>query len=196
MLVGMLAVMLTACAPEPSEDANPTPTPSEFATSTPTPTPTPTPEPSEDEEVSLPTCDEYLGSPLMQGELIGAPLQVSKDSDEVLPWMDRLGPAALTTFDAAETRRACDWVAGQNGASGMFAVLDDDQRDTMIRALEESDYVVSEGDDATSFVYPADSSRAQIWQGFIGDAWVVATDASLGRDLAATLTELRPELVD
>lgn len=196
MLVGMLAVMLTACAPEPSGDTAPSPTPSASATSTPTQTPTPTPEPSEDAEVSLPTCEEYLGTPLMQGELIGAPLQVSKDSDEALPWMDRLGPAALTTFDAAETRRACDWIAGQNGVSGLAAILDDDQRDAMIRALDESDYVASEEDDATSFVYPADSSRAQIWQGFIGDAWVVATEASVGRDLAATLTELRPELVD
>lgn len=194
MLVGMLAIVLTACAPEPSDDTTPPPAPSASATTT--PTPTPTPEPSDDPEVSLPTCEEYVESPLMQGELIGAPLQVSQDSDEALNWMDRLGPAALTTFDAAETKRACDWVAGQNGVSGLAAILDDDQRDAMIRALEESDYVASEGDDATSFVYPADSSRAQIWQGFIGDAWVVATDASLGRDLAATLTELRPELVD
>lgn len=189
-----LTLTLVACAPEPSETSEPTtPTPTVE-----TPTPEPTTEPTADPEVSLPTCEDFRESAFMSEEFLGGQSEVSEDSAEPIRWMDELGPAALTTFTATETRRACDWTTPQNGAGALVAVLDDDKRDTLVRALEDSDYVPSDADDL-SFGWPAENIEQgvepQIWQGFFGSVWVASNGEALGRDLVATLTETRPDLV-
>lgn len=190
-----LVLGLAACAPEPMEEEKPAP--STAQTPTQTPTPAPTAEPTADPRTDLPACEEFTEV----SEYMSSFQVDEESSDGAIAWMDALGPEALATFEAAESKRTCLWGAVHNNLGGLAAVLDDDARETLVHALEASDYVAADDPDDASFGWAPEGGIEQgaspvLWQSFVGDVWIASQDGDrLGREMVAALTELRPELV-